>query len=68
MCSSPMPSIFLSFFICDQDVNGCICINPEHLTKGTVGGSFARILVTPVDKDVYTGSMLRNTSVEVVKI
>ncbi|CAN7998853.1 unnamed protein product [Ixodes hexagonus] len=51
-----------------KDVNGCICINPEHMVKGLVGGSFARIIVRPVDKGSYTGSVIDNTTAEVVKI
>lgn len=51
-----------------KDVEGCICINPEHLTKGVVGGCFARILVQPADQETYTGSMAPRTTVEVVRI
>ncbi|KAH6935254.1 hypothetical protein HPB50_004823 [Hyalomma asiaticum] len=51
-----------------EDVDGCICINPEHLTKGVVGGCFARVLVNPVDQEMYTGSMAAKTTVEVIRI
>ncbi|XP_077143812.1 DNA polymerase alpha subunit B isoform X2 [Ranitomeya variabilis] len=33
----------LRFFI--KDISGCICINPGRLTKGMVGGTYARFLV-----------------------
>ncbi|XP_063800926.1 DNA polymerase alpha subunit B [Pseudophryne corroboree] len=33
----------LRFFI--KDVSGCVCVNPGRLTKGMVGGTYARILV-----------------------
>ncbi|OCT83985.1 polymerase (DNA directed), alpha 2, accessory subunit L homeolog isoform X1 [Xenopus laevis] len=33
----------LRYFI--KDVTGCICINPGRLTKGLVGGTYARFLV-----------------------
>ncbi|KAM9302327.1 DNA polymerase alpha subunit B [Gastrophryne carolinensis] len=33
----------LRFFI--KDICGCICINPGRLTKGQVGGTYARFLV-----------------------
>lgn len=51
-----------------KDVDGCICVNPEHLTKGLVGGCFARVLVKPVDQESYTGTMASKTTVEVVRI
>lgn len=28
-----------------QEVNGCVVVNPEHLTKGTGGGTFARLQI-----------------------
>lgn len=31
-------------------MNGCVVVNPEHLTKGTGGGTFARMLIS-VEKD-----------------
>lgn len=58
-----LPSDLRSFV---KDIQGCICINPERITKGVVGGTFARVLVTPCES--YQGSMARNISVEVVKI
>ncbi|KAM7292670.1 DNA polymerase alpha subunit B [Ixodes scapularis] len=51
-----------------KDVNGCVCINPEHMVKGLVGGSFARVIVRPVDKGSYSGSIVNDTTAEVVKI
>ncbi|XP_072277507.1 DNA polymerase alpha subunit B isoform X2 [Pyxicephalus adspersus] len=33
----------LRFFI--KDISGCICINPGRLTKGMVGGTYARFVV-----------------------
>ncbi|EEC03166.1 DNA polymerase alpha 70 kD subunit, putative [Ixodes scapularis] len=51
-----------------RDVNGCVCINPEHMVKGLVGGSFARVIVRPVDKGSYSGSIVNDTTAEVVKI
>ncbi|KAH8026090.1 hypothetical protein HPB51_015439 [Rhipicephalus microplus] len=51
-----------------QDVDGCICVNPEHLTKGVVGGCFARVVVNPIDQEMYTGSMAAKTIVEVIRI
>lgn len=35
----------LRYFI--KNINNCVIINPEHLAKGLVGGSFARIEVEP---------------------
>ncbi|RVE55324.1 hypothetical protein evm_000222 [Chilo suppressalis] len=34
----------LRYFV--KEVNGCVVVNPEHLTKGTGGGTFARVLVS----------------------
>lgn len=34
-----------------QDVNGCVVVNPEHLTKGTGGGTFARLLIASDNND-----------------
>merc|ERR1712212_135100 len=28
-----------------KDVSGCVCVNPGRLSKGQVGGSFAKILL-----------------------
>ncbi|KAL0973853.1 hypothetical protein UPYG_G00212070 [Umbra pygmaea] len=33
----------LRYFI--KDVLGCVCVNPGRLTKGQVGGSYARLLI-----------------------
>ncbi|CAK1583502.1 unnamed protein product [Parnassius mnemosyne] len=38
-----LPSNFRYFV---KEVNGCVVVNPEHLTKGSGGGTFARMLVT----------------------
>ncbi|KAM3962543.1 DNA polymerase alpha subunit B isoform 2-T2 [Aphomia sociella] len=37
-----LPSNFRYFV---KEVNGCVVVNPEHLTKGLGGGTFARVLV-----------------------
>ncbi|XP_028038639.1 DNA polymerase alpha subunit B isoform X1 [Bombyx mandarina] len=37
-----LPSNFRYFV---KDVNGCVVVNPEHLTKGTGGGTFTRVLI-----------------------
>lgn len=46
MSSSPhiliMPSNFRYFV---KEVNGSVIVNPEHLTKGTGGGTFARLQI-----------------------
>ncbi|XP_056382925.1 DNA polymerase alpha subunit B isoform X2 [Hyla sarda] len=55
----------LRFFI--KDISGSICINPGRLTKGTVGGTYARFLV----KKETTGTAERKSpciSAQVVKI
>ncbi|XP_018409803.1 PREDICTED: DNA polymerase alpha subunit B isoform X1 [Nanorana parkeri] len=39
----------LRFFI--KDISGCICINPGRLTKGLVGGTYARLLVKRENTD-----------------
>lgn len=39
----------LRFFI--KDISGCICINPGRLTKGTVGGTYARFVVRKENTD-----------------
>ncbi|CAH0728424.1 unnamed protein product, partial [Brenthis ino] len=38
-----LPSNFRYFV---KTVNGCVVVNPEHLTKGTGGGTFARLRLT----------------------
>lgn len=32
-----------------QDVLGCVCINPGRLTKGQVGGTYARLYIQRED-------------------
>ncbi|KAI1284863.1 DNA polymerase alpha subunit B [Halotydeus destructor] len=44
-------------------VDGCICINPERLTKLT----FARCSVQPVT-DTYSGSLESSTRIEILKL
>ncbi|CAH2094507.1 unnamed protein product [Euphydryas editha] len=39
-----LPSNFRYFV---KEVNGSVVINPEHLTKGEGGGTFARVLIAP---------------------
>ncbi|XP_023238192.1 DNA polymerase alpha subunit B-like [Centruroides sculpturatus] len=54
-----------------KDVNGCCCINPERLTKGLVGGTFARIQVMPIGEEEYestNGSLISKIIAEIVKI
>ncbi|XP_026734984.1 DNA polymerase alpha subunit B isoform X1 [Trichoplusia ni] len=43
-----LPSNFRYFV---KDVNGCVVVNPEHLTKGTGGGTFARLLIASDNND-----------------
>ncbi|XP_045502628.1 DNA polymerase alpha subunit B isoform X1 [Colias croceus] len=38
-----LPSNFRYFV---KEVNGCVVVNPEHLTKGTGGGTFARMIIS----------------------
>ncbi|VVD06040.1 unnamed protein product [Leptidea sinapis] len=42
-----LPSNFRYFV---KQVNGCVVVNPERLTKGISGGTFARLLVSCGDK------------------
>ena len=35
----------LRYFI--KDIEGCLCINPNQLTKGQAGGTFARVVIQP---------------------
>ncbi|CAG4931941.1 unnamed protein product [Parnassius apollo] len=46
-----LPSNFRYFV---KEVNGCVVVNPEHLTKGSGGGTFARMLVT-VESELSKG-------------
>ncbi|CAK1552252.1 unnamed protein product [Leptosia nina] len=41
-----LPSNFRYFV---KDINGCLVVNPEHLTKGMGGGTFARLLISDID-------------------
>ncbi|KAH9636662.1 hypothetical protein HF086_003480 [Spodoptera exigua] len=43
-----LPSNFRYFV---KEVNGCVVVNPEHLTKGTGGGTFARLLIQNLKDD-----------------
>ncbi|PZC75490.1 hypothetical protein B5X24_HaOG206031 [Helicoverpa armigera] len=43
-----LPSNFRYFV---KDVNGCVVVNPEHLSKGTGGGTFARLLIASDNED-----------------
>ncbi|KAJ0173714.1 hypothetical protein K1T71_010863 [Dendrolimus kikuchii] len=38
-----LPSNFRYFV---KEVNGCVVVNPEHLSKGPGGGTFARLLIS----------------------
>ncbi|XP_013170919.1 PREDICTED: DNA polymerase alpha subunit B isoform X2 [Papilio xuthus] len=54
-----LPSNFRYFI---KDVNGCVVVNPEHLTKGTGGGTFSRILITD------NGDLPKNIAAQIVRI
>ncbi|KAJ8713937.1 hypothetical protein PYW08_007557 [Mythimna loreyi] len=43
-----LPSNFRYFV---KEVNGCVVVNPEHLTKGTGGGTFARLRIASDNDD-----------------
>ncbi|XP_049877465.1 DNA polymerase alpha subunit B [Pectinophora gossypiella] len=46
-----LPSNFRYFV---KEVDGCVVVNPEHLTKGTGGGTFARLLIANDDQNNKT--------------
>ncbi|KAH1006955.1 hypothetical protein HUJ04_004242 [Dendroctonus ponderosae] len=52
----------LRFFV--KEINGCLVVNPERLSKGSGGGSFARIEISPGS----TQSICGRTACEVLKI
>lgn len=54
----------LRYFI--KHINNCLVINPEHLAKGLVGGSFARIEVKPSTNVSWQPST--HISVQIIKI
>ncbi|KPJ18114.1 DNA polymerase alpha subunit B [Papilio machaon] len=54
-----LPSNFRYFI---KDVNGCVVVNPEHLTKGTGGGTFSRILITD------SGDIPKKIAAQIVRI
>lgn len=54
----------LRYFI--KHINNCVVINPEHLAKGLVGGSFARIEVEPDTDGNWQGQT--HISAQVIKI
>lgn len=33
-------------YVLMQVIDGCVCVNPGHLTKKTSGGTFAKIMVS----------------------
>lgn len=39
-------SIFNLFL---QKVDGCVVVNPERLAKGLIGGTYARLIISPND-------------------
>uniref|UniRef100_A0A8D8YYD0 DNA polymerase alpha subunit B n=2 Tax=Cacopsylla melanoneura TaxID=428564 RepID=A0A8D8YYD0_9HEMI len=55
----------LRYFV--KNLSGCVVINPERLSKGMVGGSFAKIEVKPVDNNMIW-STSTHVNVQVVKI
>ncbi|KAL1460789.1 hypothetical protein WDU94_012738 [Cyamophila willieti] len=55
----------LRYFV--KDLCGCVVINPERLSKGMVGGSFAKIEVKPVENNMIW-STNTHVNVQVVKI
>ncbi|CAG9565352.1 unnamed protein product [Danaus chrysippus] len=56
-----VPSNFRYFV---KEVNGCVVINPEHLSKGAGGGTFARLVVRPPTEE-KTNS---NIAAQIVRI
>ncbi|XP_046401984.1 DNA polymerase alpha subunit B isoform X2 [Ischnura elegans] len=70
MCTMPvtphiliLPSDLRGFI---KDVDDCIVMNPERLTKGVVGGSFAKFEVRPLE--ISEPSLLSNVKAQIVKI
>ncbi|XP_026315166.1 DNA polymerase alpha subunit B [Hyposmocoma kahamanoa] len=53
-----VPSNFRYFV---KEVNGCVVVNPEHLAKGTGGGTFARLLISADEQQ-------RNIAAQIVRI
>ncbi|XP_045528050.1 DNA polymerase alpha subunit B isoform X1 [Pieris brassicae] len=51
-----LPSNFRYFV---KEMNGCVVVNPEHLTKGTGGGTFARLLITNQDTNSIAAQIVR---------
>ncbi|XP_075982564.1 DNA polymerase alpha subunit B [Anticarsia gemmatalis] len=51
-----LPSNFRYFV---KDANGCVVVNPEHLTKGTSGGTFARLLISNDNDKKIAAQILR---------
>lgn len=48
-----------------REVEGCVVVNPEHLAKGLIGGTYARIELHPPSSDK---GMLGSINVNVVKV
>ncbi|KAI5741792.1 hypothetical protein M8J76_017116 [Diaphorina citri] len=55
----------LRYFV--KNLSGCVVVNPERLSKGMVGGSFAKLEVKPVDNNMLW-STNTHVNVQVVKI
>ncbi|KXJ17723.1 DNA polymerase alpha subunit B [Exaiptasia diaphana] len=53
-----------------KDVLGGLCVNPGRLTKGQVGGTYARLHVKPdsTHTDISMSHVLQNSSAQVVRI
>ncbi|XP_076314734.1 DNA polymerase alpha subunit B isoform X2 [Tachypleus tridentatus] len=60
-----LPSDLRNFI---KNVDGCCCINPERLTKGLVGGNFARIQVATLNPTESRSSIISSIKAEIVKI
>ncbi|XP_071453694.1 DNA polymerase alpha subunit B isoform X2 [Hetaerina americana] len=72
MCALPvtphiliLPSDLRGFI---KDVDGCIVMNPERLTKGVVGGSYAKFEVQPPSTGAWEPSLLSHVRAQIVKI
>ncbi|XP_060805142.1 DNA polymerase alpha subunit B isoform X2 [Amyelois transitella] len=50
-----LPSNFRYFI---KEVEGCVIMNPEHLTKGLTGGTFARLLITGDGDSLKIGAQI----------
>jgi len=65
-----LPSDLLHFF---KDINGCLAVNPQRLSRGESGGVFARIKVNPptaatASKATASASFPARIAAEIVRI